>query len=106
MRAGLLRYRITIEQNTPARDGFGAEVANWITFATLWASITTVSGSEVIEQQRAAALLTHQIVIRYYAGVAPAMRVNWSGRLFDIQAVLDDQKTGEMQLLCNEVIHA
>ena len=106
MRAGELRQRITIEQNTPTRDTFSAEVPHWSTFATLWAKIETVSGAETIEQQQATARLTHQMTIRYYPGIAPAMRVSWSGRLFDIQAVIDDNVKHQTILQCAEAIHA
>ena len=104
MRAGLLRNRITIEQNTPTRDSFGAEVEQWSTFATLWAMVETVSGLETINQQQAAALTTHRITLRFYDGVEPAMRVNWDGRLFDIHSIEADPAHGEMQLICSEVI--
>ena len=73
MRAGLLRHRIVIQQNTPTRDGFNALVDSWSTFATLWAQIKTVSGGETVEQQQAAAVRTHQFTIRRYSGIVPAM---------------------------------
>jgi SPP1 family predicted phage head-tail adaptor len=106
VRAGELRQRIIIEQNTPTRDSFSAEVPHWSTVATLWAKIETVSGAETIEQQQAAARLTHNMTIRYTPGLAPAMRVSWNSRLFDIQAIIDDNKKHEMMLVCAEAIHA
>ncbi len=106
MRAGELRQRIIIEQNTPTRDAFGAEVPHWSTFATRWAKIETVNGAETIEQQQAAARLTHQMTIRYCSGLAPAMRVNWNGRLFDITAILEDNVKHQTILQCAEAIHA
>ncbi len=39
MRAGELRERVTIQQNTPQRDGFSAAIEHCSTFATLWAKV-------------------------------------------------------------------
>jgi SPP1 family predicted phage head-tail adaptor len=103
MRAGELRQRIKLESKTVTRNAFGEEVATWATLATVWAKIETVNGVETIAQQQAAALLTHKITIRVYAALQPVMRVNWNSRLFDVQAVLDDNLHRQMQLLCSEV---
>ena len=105
MRAGDLRERITIQQNAPTRDGFSADVDHWSTFATLWAKVETVSGAEAIEQQRAAALLTYKITLRYYPGITPDMRVSWRGSLLNINAIIDDRAGGDMQLVCSEVVN-
>lgn len=104
MRAGKLRHRIVIQRNTPTRDGFNANVDSWSTYATLWAQVETASGAETIEQQQAAAVLSHKFTIRKYPGIVPAMRVSWSSRLFDILAVIDDNLNRQVDLVCSEVI--
>ncbi len=106
MRAGELRERVTIQQNTPTRDGFDAAIEHWSTFATLWAKVETVSGTETIDQQRAAALLTYNITLRYYPGITPDMRVSWRGSLLNINAIIDDRAGGDMKLVCSEVVNA
>lgn len=109
MRAGELRQRIQLQTKTVTRNGFGEEVRAWTTLATLWARVETVSGAETIAQQQAAALLTHKITIRAYPALQPALRVSWTHdavtRIFDVQAVLDDNAHRQMQLLCSEVVN-
>ncbi len=104
MLAGKLRHRITIQQAAIARDGFGAEVKTWSTFATVWAQIETSSGTETIEQQQAAALRSHTITLRYRSGLKPSMRAQWAGRTFEILAVVDDNLKRETKLSCSEVL--
>ncbi len=104
MRAGELRERIIIQANRPTRDGFNAEVAVWSTFATVWARVETLSGSESITQQAASANLTHRVTIRYLANVAPTMRVSWEDRTLEIVAVVPDDRRREMKLMCTEVV--
>lgn len=103
MRAGRLRHRITIEQNTPTRDSFGTEVEAWSTLATVWSRHEVLSGGETIVQRQAGASLNHRFTIRRRTDVTPAMRVSWSGRYFDIAAVLGDGVTFT-QLICTESV--
>jgi uncharacterized phiE125 gp8 family phage protein len=100
--APVKRHRIVIREHASA-DAF-SERDSWSTFATLWAQVETVSGGETVEQQQAAAVLAQRFTIRKYPGIVPAMRVSWSGRVFDILAVLDDNLKRQMQLVFNEVI--
>ena len=104
MRAGELRNRIVIEANTPTRNSVNEEVAHWATFATLWAKVQATAGTEQIDQQRATAIVHYTIIVRSYPGITSAMRVNWDATYFDIQAVIDDPASGEMQLICSEVV--
>ncbi len=102
MRAGELRQRIIIQANRPTRDAFNAEVAAWSTFATAWARVETLSGHESITQQAAAALVTHRVTIRHRTGIVPSMRVVFDSRVFEIVAVLEDNKNRETRLMCVE----
>ncbi len=104
MRAGELRHRIVIQQNTPTRDAFNAEVESWASWATVWAKIETVSGSEYIEQQAAGATVTHQVTVRHRAGIVPTMRVVFESRTFEITAVLEDNLNRATRLMCSEVV--
>jgi SPP1 family predicted phage head-tail adaptor len=105
MRAGELRQSITIQQATISRNSFGEAVNTWSTVATVWAKVEMVSGTEKVDLQYASALLTHKVTIRALAGVVAKMRIAWHSRLFDINAVLDDNVGRQMVLLCSEVIN-
>ena len=105
IQAGKLRNRIKIEQGAEAQNSFNEEVLTWSTFATPSASISPLNGRELFDAQQRYAEVTHKVVIRYLAGVVPKMRVNFGGRLFDINAVLNiDERNIELQLLCSEIV--
>jgi len=105
VKAGQLRQRVTIQQKpTVTRDGFGAEAPGWSTLVTLWAKVETLTGREFVEQARAGAELTHKVTVRYYAMIAPTMRVAWGSRILEIAGVLHDDHQREMTLLCNEAV--
>ena len=99
-----MRQRITIQDRTIARDAFGAEVETWGTLATVWARIDTPSGSEYTAQDRAGAAVTQRVTIRTRAGIEPTMRIDWGGRILQIETVLADNVGREMRMLCSEVV--
>lgn len=105
MRAGELRHRITIQQATVTRDGFGAEIPAWADVATIWAKIETVSGTESVgPEQVATATLVHEVTIRYRDDIQPTMQVVWNARLFTIRAVVADNANKQIVLSCDEVV--
>jgi SPP1 family predicted phage head-tail adaptor len=105
MRAGELRHRVTIQQATTARDGFGAEVETWADLATVWAKVETVSGTETIgPEQLETATLTHQVTVRWRDDLKPTMQVLWKDRTFTIRAVIADNANKQITLLCDEVV--
>ena len=52
MRAGKLREKIVIQQNTPTQDDYGAEKEVWTTFATRRASVEPLKGNEFFAAQQ------------------------------------------------------
>lgn len=105
MRAGQLRQRIIIQQTTPSRDAMGGVTDSWGTYATVWANVVPLFGKEWNSANKENAELGHKMIIRYYTGITPAMRVSWNSRVFDIEAVLNiDTRNHEMHLLCREVV--
>ena len=105
MRAGKLRHRITIEQNTPTRDALGAEVDSWSSFAVRWAAVEPLGGREFWDARRVNAERRVRFRLRYVVGVTPEMRVSFDGRVFDIQAVIDvEERNRELQLVCEEQV--
>lgn len=103
MRPGALRHYITIEQKTVTRDAYGAETVTWATFAQSWAGIRPLNGRELIAAQAVQSEITGKIIIRYIAGVVPAMRIAYDGKYYDIQAVIDaGLQHRELQLMVSE----
>jgi SPP1 family predicted phage head-tail adaptor len=103
IRAGDLRRQITIQQRDATVDSFKQEVVTWTTFATCWAEIDPMSGRELMAAGAQQFEMTHEITIRYRAGVTPAMRVLYQGRIFNIVAVIDnDTQHRKLTLVCQE----
>lgn len=103
MQFGPLRKRITIEQNTPTQGTDGGMTDSWGTFADVWASIEPLNGRELMAALQVQSQVTTRVTIRYYDGITPSMRVNYQGRYFDIQSVINVNEVNRtMQLLCIE----
>ena len=107
MRAGLLDQRVTLEQPVEVRDAdYGTANKTWSPVATVWAAVEPLSGREFILNQEQQSELTARVRLRYsteVAGITPKMRVNFGGRLLQINAVINPlQADKELQLMCAE----
>lgn len=103
MQAGRLRHRIIIQEHQITRDTYQGEIEAWGEVATVWAEVSPISGREFILQQRAEAEVTHRVRLRYRAGLKPQMRVLFSGRVLQIEAVLNqEERHRELVLMCRE----
>lgn len=103
MQAGLLRKRLTLQQRTTTPDSYGQPSTTWTDFATVWGEIVPTSGSEALSADALQYAETHQVTIRYRAGVTPKMRIKYGVRFFDIQSVLDENERHRvMNLSCIE----
>ena len=91
MRAGLLRHRLALQSATEADSGTGSGQLDktWTTYATVWGSITPLSGRELTEQQQVISEVTHKARIRYRSGVTSEHRIVWDSRTFEIDNVLN-----------------
>jgi len=103
VRAGPLRERITLQQNTPTRDGFGAEVEHWADVATVWAKVVATAGNEQISQAAGVATTIYSITIRERDDVDTSLRVLYGDATLQIRAVLSGDETAGMLLDCREV---
>lgn len=51
------------------------------------------------------AKVTHEVHMRYRAGVTPRNRVSWGNRVFDIKSAINaDERNVELILLCEEAV--
>lgn len=107
MRAGKLRHLVTIQANTPTQAADGSLVDGWATFSTaanLPADIRTEGGREFWRQRQMNSELTHEVIIRYFAGIRANMQVVWGARTFQVSAVINDEaKKRFTRLVCKEL---
>jgi SPP1 family predicted phage head-tail adaptor len=106
MDPGQLNKRVAIEaQDSPVpKNPAGEPQPTYSTASTVWAKITPATGSELYRGERLQASLTHTVVIRYYPGLTTLHRLNYGGRLLDINAVINVDELGVWhKLLCKEL---
>lgn len=99
--------RITIQQQTDARDESGQPLDNWIDVATdIFASIEPISGKEFFAAQQVNSEATARIWINYRTGILPKMRVVYGTRKFEIigPPIDFEDRHIELQLICKELI--
>lgn len=95
MRAGKLRHKVTIQAPGLTQDPVSGEMLpGWTDFASIWASIEPLSARDFIAAQANQSEITARIVIRYREGILPTMRILHRGRVYAIQGVLSDAKSG------------
>ena len=111
MRAGQLYHAIVIEQKTMSVDDNGDRTETWTTFHECYASISTGNGRELFAAKQTFADLSHNVVIRFKAGIKHEMRVKFADpkaettRYFNIRAVMNPDERNEMlELQASEVI--
>ena len=103
MRVGELRRQVTIQAEAPSADAGGGYALAWISVATVWASITPLSGTERFNDAGLQSQVSHRVRIRYLADVTADMRILYGTRLFNIHAVLNtDESNRWLDLLVEE----
>lgn len=103
MRAGKLRHRVTIQQETQTEPGDGTVSREWTPLETVWASVEPLRGRELIEAQQLSGRISHRIRLRGYDGLTRKHRISFDGRTFGIEAVLSRDERGiEQELMCIE----
>jgi len=109
MRSGMLRQRLALQSLQGAvSDGMGGTTGGvWTPVTTLWGHVAPLSGAERLRAAQIDAEVTHEIAIRYRAGVVPKMRLQRTqagAQIYEIHAVLNPElRNTQLTLLCSEV---
>ncbi len=103
MRAGLLKYRVTIQSRLQEQDPkYGGQVNAWDDVATVWAGITPLRGRELFAAQAIHSKAEVKILIRYRGDLSHDMRVKHGDIIYDIHSIppVPDRYQG-LTLLCS-----
>lgn len=96
--AGTLRHRIAIQEQLEDQDSDTGEITVvWQTvsgMSAVPAEIVPLSAKEFIAAQATQSEIVARIVIRYRPGVTAKMRVVHGSKIYNIQGVLADAKSG------------
>lgn len=85
MNPGRLRHRITFLYLAKEQDEVGDTVLVERPWKTVWASVEPLKGREYFEARKIQSEASHKITIRYLPGITPEMKIEFKGRIFDIE---------------------
>jgi SPP1 family predicted phage head-tail adaptor len=106
MRAGQLRHRVTIQQDTAASDGQGGRtVTSGTLVANLPAQVEPLSGRELLQAQAIGSQVSYRVRLRFREDITPRMRVvlpsTFGGATLQIHAVrIEDGQRQALVLDC------
>lgn len=107
MNPGLFRHRIKLLKMVVTEDEIRQQIEDWQEVRTCWAAIKTVSGREYFAAASVQAERTYRFIIRYTPGIDETMRIDYQGRQFDIQSVLnDDERKKTLTIIATERVTA
>lgn len=108
LRAGQLNRRITLQAPVATLDTYGVPTPGWTDIMTLWATIEPLSGRELVNAQRIASEISHQITVRYLGAltdtrIIAGYRALYKGRIFNIHAAMNEDESNVLiTLLASE----
>jgi SPP1 family predicted phage head-tail adaptor len=105
IRIGSLDHRLMLQAPSRSPDGGGGATITWLLVAEVWAAVRPLSGNEGLDAEGVKGRVTHEVWIRYRAGVKPEMRFLFGSRELDVRAVLDPEEQHRwLRCLCEERI--
>lgn len=99
MNSGDLNREILLQSPNAGQDQFGQPVTTWTDFATVRAAINDASGRQFASAQAEQNAVYTAITIRYLPGVTASMRVVHGTDVYDIEAVLGQDRVA-LTLMC------
>lgn len=98
-----LNSAITIQQRGTAADALGQPVETWTVLASLWGDIRHPSGVQQIKAGAEVSTVRASIKVYRRADITAAMRVVHGATVYDIKAVLPDERGRVFMFLACEV---
>ena len=104
MRAGKLNRKIIIQTPTRDQNAIG-EGHTWAAFATVWASVNPLSGTERFDNEREHAEARVRFNLRYIPGILPSMRISYDSKIYDIQSIMNwHDARREIEIITIEIV--
>src|ERR1044072_4357869 len=85
MNPGKLRHQVHLQASARAADEGGGGGETWADVAgPLYAEVRPLDGGEAVRGLQLSATVTHQVRMRWRAGVTSALRARFGARVFEI----------------------
>lgn len=92
MNIGNFKHRITFFKEAEVEDDDGFKTKTPVDVCKVWSAIKTVNGSEYYSASATQHENTYRFIIRYRKGLDPRMMINYEGRIFNIESILNDNE--------------
>lgn len=104
MQAGQLDTPITIQRKTGGTDAWGAPLPEaWEDYATIWANVRHLSGTESIKAGADVSVVRASIRIHWRQDITAGMRVVAGAAVYDIEAPLPGPRREYVDLQAKRV---
>ena len=94
-----LNKRIRIQAPATGQDEYGEPLAGWVDVAQVWAEVMDLTGRQYVAAGATQNTVQTTVAIRYRAGIDAGMRVLHGADVYDIEAVLGQDRR-ELKLMC------
>jgi len=102
--AGDLRERVTIQRVSSTRDAIGGLIETWSNLMTVYAKVAPMNAGEQYRRQQIQAKADWKVTVRYANSIAPADRLVWRDRTFQIKGITNpDMHRRFLDLACEEL---
>lgn len=106
MDIGKLKHKITFQQVSNLKNEYGEQEKEWLDVKTVWAEIKPISGKQFFTAKQINSEISHNIYIRYRAGLSPDMRIKFKERTFEILYIMNVNEANTlMQIYCKELVN-
>ena len=104
MEAGKLWHEIAIQSRGDTRDSYGASIPAWSAYASTYAELKNLSGSELEQAQQINSRINTKFIVRWDTGIRATMRIVYKSRNYNIVYVNNiDERDKTMELLCERL---
>lgn len=100
---GKMRYPLKLQSATRTTDAGGGSSESWSTVATIYGDIKPLNSEESYRQGVIQESVTHEVYVRFRAGLSTSNRLLYESRVFNIKGVLNiDERDRFLKLTCKE----
>ena len=99
---GEFRAELSLQECRTEYDATGGYAEDWVETALVFAKIEPAGASSAFGADQTIETVTHEISLRWRAGLASGMRFVRDGRVFEIRTVHDPDESGRY-LVCGAV---